>query len=282
MSELDHSAIKRRFSRVPTNYGAMAFLFERVAKAMVDRLDPLTLNPGKILDLGAGQGHLTRALGTAFPRAAITVQDQLAGATAQAAKTRWWRRPHQQVVCDLERIDAASSAFDLVASSMALQWLNDPDPTLREAHRLLRPDGVCLLSVPGPRSFAEIRAAWAAVDETPKVAIGIDLHDLGDALARAGFASVVADSDLLTLEYHSLERLQADLTASASGNPFAARRPGLSGRAYWQRFAEALGPAPFKVTLELVYAHAFKPTFGDDRATNGEVNVDISTIRRRR
>lgn len=282
MTDFDPNAIQRRFRRAPAGYGEAAFLFERVADSMVGRLDPLTLKPERILDLGAGEGYLTRALARTFPRAALTLQDQAADSLERAAKRAWWRRDHQTLVGDIGEIPLGNDSVDLVASSLALQWLADPDASLREMHRVLRPEGVCLLAVPGPRSFTELRDGWRAIGGRPRVATGIDLHDLGDALARAGMTSIVADSDLLTLEYATLRGLQRDLKSSGSGNPYRARDHGLRGRDYWQRFAKALGNPPYRVTLELVYAHAFKPIIGDNRNTNGEFTVDISSVSRRR
>jgi malonyl-CoA O-methyltransferase len=52
--------------------------------------------------------------------------------------------------------------FDLIASSMALHWVNDPAAALERLRAMLAPGGLLLYSALGPESFTEWRAVLAA------------------------------------------------------------------------------------------------------------------------
>ena len=59
----------------------------------------------------------------------------------------------------------------------------------------------------GPDTLKELRAAWAEVDSHSRVLEFIDMHDLGDALVRAGFAAPVLDVERYTLRYSDVRAL---------------------------------------------------------------------------
>jgi malonyl-CoA O-methyltransferase len=101
----------------------------------------------------------------------------------------------------------------------------------------------------------------------------IDMHDIGDALVRAGFGDPVMDMDTLTLAYTNLDGLFADLRQSGSVNARTNRPRGLGQRQRWQQARAAYeglrqdGRLP--ATFEIVYGHAWKPaprTLDDGRA----------------
>ena len=92
-------------------------------------------------------------------------------------------------------------------SNLMLQWCNDPDRCLRECRRVLRPGGLLSFATFGPDTLVELRRAWAAVDGHVHVNRFIDMHDLGDALVRAGLAEPVMDVERYTLTYADVRDL---------------------------------------------------------------------------
>ncbi len=85
----------------------------------------------------------------------------------------------------MSRIPVAAGAIDLVWSNMALHWAADPLAALREFHRVLAVEGLLMFSTLGPDTLAELRAAAGAA----RVHSFADMHDVGDMLVAAGFAS---------------------------------------------------------------------------------------------
>jgi malonyl-CoA O-methyltransferase len=91
----------------------------------------------------------------------------------------------------------------------------------------------------------------------------IDMHDLGDALVRGGFASPVLDVERYTLTYSDFTQVAADLKATGAHNASAGRAKGLTGRgkfaamqAVYETFRQA-GRLP--ATYEVVFGQAWAP-----------------------
>lgn len=141
------------------------------------------------------------------------------------------------VVLDDEALPFADGAFDLVVSSLALQFANDLPGALIEARRVLRPDGLFLGVLAGGDTLTELRQAFLAAESrrsggaSPRVAPMGEVRDLGGLLQRAGFALPVADQDRLTLRYASALALMDDLKAMGATSALVDRHRGLTGPA---------------------------------------------------
>src|SRR5688572_33396097 len=67
------------------------------------------------------------------------------------------------LVCgDLTHLPLAAEAIDFAWCNMALHWLSDPLPALREFARVLVPEGLLMFSTLGPDTLKELRAAAGA------------------------------------------------------------------------------------------------------------------------
>ena len=200
---------------------------------------------------------------------------------------RWLRRPHA-VCADAARVPLASRSVDLVFSNLMLQWCNDPDTVFGEFRRVAAPGGLLTFTTFGPDTLKELRSAWSAADGYSHVNRFIDMHDLGDALVRAGFAEPVMDVEQFTLTYDDLRGLMNDLKAMGAHNVTHGRSRGLTGR---RRLAAAVAAyEAFRVdgrlpaTWEVVYGHAWVPDAPSGRAplTEGEVRIPAGDIPTRR
>jgi malonyl-CoA O-methyltransferase len=160
------------------------------------------------------------------------------------------KRPYR-LCADLELLPLAAEAIDFAWCNMALHWLSDPLPALREFARVLVPEGLLMFSTLGPDTLKELRAAAGA----SRVHAFTDMHDLGDMLVAAGFTAPVMDMEMLDIAYRDPASLLDDLRASGQTSARTDRPRGLAGR----RFSEALRAklAP-KATFEVVYGHAWK------------------------
>src|SRR4029077_4201652 len=110
-------------------------------------------------------------------------------------QSRWLRR-FERVRADAYALPFAGHAFELVFSSLMLQWCDDLDAVFGEIARVLKPGGLLLFSTFGPGTLAELRAAWAAGDAASNhVNHFFDPHALGSALMQAQLAEPVLDVD---------------------------------------------------------------------------------------
>src|SRR5260363_169499 len=91
----------------------------------------------------------------------------------------------------------------------------------------------------------------------------IDMHDLGDILARSGFETPVVDMEMLTLTYRSPAALLNDVRRWGA-YPCNRSLDGLTGRRRYAALTAALEAqraacgGQIELTFEVVYGHAWK------------------------
>jgi malonyl-CoA O-methyltransferase len=298
-ADLDYAEVRRAFDHAAADYDAHAVLQREVCDRLLERLDYTTLQPARVLDVGGGTGYGTAHLRTRYPDAELCALD-IAPAMLAAVRSRfpsptWTQRALDRftaaapraahLVCaDMGRLPLAANSYDLVWSSLALQWAQDLEATFRGFHRVLAPGGLLMFATFGPDTLKELRAAFAAVDDAPHVNAFIDLHDIGDMLIHAGFVSPVMEMEMLTLTYADLKALMRDLKGIGAHNAAAARRRGLLGKSAWARLEQAYeakrceGRLP--ATFEVVYGHAWA---GDKtRLDDGRQIIQFAIGERRR
>jgi malonyl-CoA O-methyltransferase len=258
---------RRAFERAAASYDAHAVLHREVGQRLFEHLDPIRIEPRRIVDLGCGTGPSFEAMGKRFPHAELIGLDFSTAMLGRARRrSGWFRRAFSssvaRLVCaDAERLPFAHGSVDFMFSNLALQWCR-PELVFAEAARVLPTGGLLMFSTLGPDTLRELRAAFAGIDPAPHVHAFIDMHDLGDALVHAGFAEPVMEMEVLTLEYAALGDLVRDLKATGARNALAQRRRGLTTPRRWKRAVEAYearrrdGALP--ATYEIVYGHAWK------------------------
>ena len=78
--------------------------------------------------------------------------------------------------------------------------------------------------------MAELRESWARVDDRVHVNAFIDMHDVGDALIRAGFADPVMETECFTLLYDDGMALMRELQQLGASNVNKGRPRALTGK----------------------------------------------------
>jgi malonyl-CoA O-methyltransferase len=259
---LDTARVRRGFDRAAATYDGAAVLHAEVRDNLLQRLDWMTLAPKVVLDAGAGTGHASRALRHRYPKALVIAMDTSQRMLLEAGRRQSWLRRFERVRADAERLPFADGGVDFILSNLMLQWC-DPDAVFKECRRVLAPQGLLCFSTLGPDTLRELRSAWRQVDSHTHVHQFIDMHDLGDALVRAGFAAPVLDVERYTLNYLDLRRVASDLKATGARNATLGRARGLTGRRQFAALQAAYetfrqdGRLP--ATYEVVFGHAWAP-----------------------
>ncbi len=283
---LGHRDVRRSFSRAAISYDAAAVLQAKVRQELLERLDLVRLEPNVVVDLGAGTGHATLELKRRYARSSVVAVDLAEGMLREAAKRQTLLRRFRRVCADAAALPFPAASVDLVFSNLMLQWCDDPDQVFAECRRVLRPGGLLTFATLGPDTLVELRRAWAAIDDRVHVNRFIDMHDLGDAMVRAGLAEPVMDVERIVLTYPEVLDLMRDLKAIGAHNVNAGRPRGLTGRHALARVAEGYetqrrdGRLP--ATFEVVYGQAWGPIDQARPRASGEVTVPIRSIGRRR
>jgi malonyl-CoA O-methyltransferase len=280
---LERHCVRRAFDRAAASYDAAAVLHAEIRQNLLGRLDLMSVAPRAVVDAGAATGHASRALKRRYPRALVIALDSSRGMLSAAARQQSWLRPFARVCADAERLPLKDSSIDLIVSNLLLQWC-DPDAVFAECRRVLAPQGLLSFSTLGPDTLRELRAAWMQVDSRSHVHQFFDMHDLGDALVRSGFAAPVLDVERITLKYLDVRALAADLKAVGAHNATAGRAKGLTTprqfaavQAAYEKFRQD-GRLP--ATYEVVFAHAWAPAQTARRSNPQQAGVSLEDLRR--
>ncbi len=292
--QYDYRIEKRRarasFERAAQRYDEHAVLQHEVGRRMLERLDLIRLQPRHVADIGAGTGRATMELGRRYRKSQVVAVDIAAAMLRHARRQqplrfRWPRRFHY-VCADAEHLPLASDTTELLFSNLTLQWCNDLDQALREFRRITTPGGLVMFSTFGPDTLKELRESWRQVDGYTHVNLFMDMHDIGDALVRSGFANPVMDVEYFTLTYRDVFHLMRDLKSLGAHNVTAGRPRSLTGKrhmaaleqAYQQYVREGRLPA----TYEVIYGHAWVPEGPPPHEKGGGVvSIPIGDIGRR-
>ena len=304
MTELfDHRQVGRAFSRAAAHYDEAAALQREVGDRLAESLayyEDKALGariPQLVVDVGCGTGRMTARLQERWPKARVVGID-LAPGMVEAARRRaglrrglldFARRP-EFLRADALALPLAASSVDVLFSNLCVQWIEDLPAVFAEFRRVLKPDGLLLVSTFGLQTLMELREAFARADDAPHVSPFVDIARFGDALIAAGFRDPVLDRDVFRLAQPDLPAIMRELRTLGATNAMHDRRRALTGRARFSRAAqayEAMRTADgLPVTWEVIYAQAWGPQPGAPIRRGGvdEVHVPVANIpvRRRR
>lgn len=277
---VDAAFARRAFNRASGSFESAAVLQGDVRNVLLQRLELTDLEPRLILDAGAATGLGSRALKRRYPGARVLAVD-FAERMLLASRGSWLR-PISRICADAARLPLPDACVDLIFSNLLLPW-SPVDRTFAEFRRVLAPRGFLTFTTLGPDTLRELRGAWQRVDPRPRVHAFTDMHDLGDALVRAGFAEPVLDVERYTLEYADISRLAADLKALGEVNALAARPRGLTGPRTFEALRAAYegsrrdGRLP--ATYEVVFGQAWGPRESSARPASPNT-VSLEEMRR--
>lgn len=279
MHELDQIQLRRAYDRAASAYDEADFFGAEIRSRLFERLGYISLQPETVLDLGAGTGAAARQLQTHFADALII---ELDGSEAMLANSD---KSATEVCADSHRLPLADASVDIIISNLMLPACAVPEMVFSEARRVLRNPGLFLFSTLGPDTLKEIRRAWSRIDAAPHVHTFADMHNVGDALVKAGFREPVMDTEILTVTYTDIDKLIADLRAVAGTNFAAQRRRGLMSPRHWARFVDGLyatrdSAGRFAVSLEVVTGQAWtgNPEIGVP-LRDGEAHFPLSQLK---
>ncbi len=161
--------ISERFGEKAHIYDKNALPQAQIASHLSKCL-PKIKNP-KVLEIGCGTGLLTEQLVRLYPDGEIIATD-LSKKMIDACKAKIGHNTQITFACcDGETIhlnDALVFAnFDLIVTSMTIQWFEDPVSALERLKTLLKKTGTLFYATLGPKNFPEWREllAQSGIDE---------------------------------------------------------------------------------------------------------------------
>ncbi len=198
------------------DYDAHAAIQREAAARLADRVAALALPPNpRVLEIGCGTGLLGAVLVGQLPGARWLMTD-LAPAMVERARARFAGRPEIVFAVMDGEAPGVAGPFDLIVSSLAMQWFADLPASVARLRRLLAPGGRIAFTTLAAGSFAEWRAAHG---ELP---CGTPIYPEGQALAALGLD--VSTETLI--EHHSDARdFLHSVKAIGAGTPRPGHRP---------------------------------------------------------
>ncbi len=271
-------ALRRQSRRLAVQTTA-PWLHQEVARRLADKLGPIKLMPRDWVDWAAASGAGGELVQARYPEAQRWVVEpdeawrarSAADLALQAPRT-WrtlWRRDTPRVwtpdtLTGPEAAPWLPAGAQMLWANMSLHAHADVDALMRQWHRQLAVGGFLMCSGLGPDTARELRSLYRELGWPLPTVDFIDMHDLGDALVKAGFADPVMDMERLTLTWADAGAMLAELR-TWGGNVAQGRFRGLRTPG-WRQQLQALLQARLMrpdgrlgLTIELIFGHAIKP-----------------------
>jgi malonyl-CoA O-methyltransferase len=251
------------------------WLKDEIADRMLQKLDIVKLAAKDILLMPDFPGVHASRIAKRFPgiRFISAPESSLLGIDLLKLKTsRFWNSRMQSAplisLTDYKktgRLNLPDNSVDLVMSVLFLHDEVDPKHFLRECWRVLKEGGLLSFSYLGPDTAKELFDKDSAQAlPSKKLASPWDMHDMGDALLGERFSDPVMDMEFLNLDYESDAVLLSDARALNLLDQGIVPPPEL----------------PKKLTLEIVYGHAWAIGKQLARAQDHVAYIDPNQIKR--
>lgn len=225
MQQVDKLKVAEAFGRAARSYERHNGLQRQSGEAL---LPWLPARAGVGLDLGCGSGWFVPELAR---RAERLLALDLSPTMLQQACTKGAVEP---ICADMDRPPLPGHSLDFIFANLCLQWSADPAAWLAQWSDRLRPGGVMVFSTLLAGSLHELEAAWRQVDQHAHINRFIEPEPLAAHLAATGRRWRLEQADI-RLAYPELKGLLLDLKGIGANRINDNRRPGLLGRAAWQR-----------------------------------------------
>lgn len=245
MNRPSKARIRDSFERAAPSYEAAALVQRRICAHLAAGL-PDGFTAHSILDAGCGTGFAQPLLRQRFPAAYAIALDFAPAMLSRVGP------PCCRLAGDLEHLPLAAHSIDLYWSSLAVQWCDLPR-ALSEAHRVLATGGALAVASLGPRTFHELRTAFAGIDGHRHTLPFHTADEIRQMTSAAGFVAVDVERHTEIAHYADFGSLLRAVKALGANQLGEGRRTALLGRAAFSRAATACEKLRTSAGLPLTY-----------------------------
>ncbi len=221
-------ALERK-KRLAAHFGAIAASYDELsflsvtARRLVERAN---LFPGmSALDLAGGTGSVSLLAAERIGANGTLTGVDISLEMTKTARRKLARLPHAHaLVGDAEALPFPAFAFDAVLCASSLFFLPDIPRALKEARRVLKPNGFILFNSFAPGFLQPLRRLWNERLQKHGIKLGsLPIHRLPDAqtcaalLREAGFSRIEAQAEQLGYFYPSPEDRWREIAAGLEG-----------------------------------------------------------------
>ena len=253
--------IAKAFSQAAPTYDQVAGLQRLVADQLL--CHDKGAHQGSVLDIGCGTGYVCGQLAQLDQVTSVTGLDVAEGMLSYAQKQHPnpklnWVLGDAQDISNL--IGLSKGGYDLVISSLAIQWCANLSGLFSGVAESLSPKGVFHCATLGPDTLGQLKWAWGQVDDYQHVNEFVPL-DVLRAHLQQHFSKVTIVSKDVELGYDTVQQLTRDLKQLGASNHNQKAAPGLTSmgrlrkmiKAY-EQLRDSSGKLP--VTYQVFYIEA--------------------------
>ena len=241
--------ISRAFAKSSAQYDNLAKFQQDVCKSLID-FSPVSNAISNILDAGCGTGYAAKFLHERFPQARIFGCDIAHKMLLQAKNDSF-----SGICADLENMPFANNCFDLIFSSLALQWCSLPK-AFSEFNRVLKKNGQIVFSTLTVGTLREIETVFSEIDGHRHVINFADTENIMKLLADAYFLEIKTINRTWTTYHPDLKTLLQSIRGIGAGE-VGTRRKTMMGKNAWKHIEEKYEKLRTNQGLPLTYEVLF-------------------------
>lgn len=264
MYTIDKSLSQQRFNNAAKSYDAFADIQNQVLIALMDQCRSDIEGSQLILDLGSGTGNGTSMLAEKFSRARVLQLDFAIEMLKQSRLKNTKTHINDYICADIDKLPLSNGCFDMVFSSLTMQWCVDLHQLLSDLKAALKPSGEFVFSSVAKGSLNELQDSWLSVDNDEHVNHFHHPDTLQHYLGEAGFEQIELKTRTMTCFYPDTMTLLHALKGLGVTNSLSGQRKSLTGKNRFQSFIKHLAgkkqsegiPLTYKVILASARSHA--------------------------
>ncbi|MBF0125087.1 MAG: methyltransferase domain-containing protein [Magnetococcales bacterium] len=251
---VDKQAVISAFAKAVPGYPQQAVVQRQIARQLASQAFRVGLpDRCRILEIGCGTGFLSELLRQGYPAATLVCSDLVPEMVRHCRQGMRGSAATRFVVMDGEQ-PAVAAGFDLVVSSLALQWFHDAAAALVRWIELLRPGGVVLFATLGADTFRE----WRSACHQAAVPCGV-IPLPSRAQLSSTHVGLVVTEEAQRLRYPSAQQFLREIKSIGANTPAAQYRPITPSRL--RRLLRDFDDSQqgLEITYHILYGYYYKP-----------------------
>lgn len=253
----DLDLYRTRLEKCQNNLGNYDFLLKEAGDNLCDRLLDIKREFKTVLELGHRHNGLFETIknkSETYIRSSIIEANE-----------------NKDCLYHPEFLPYKDKSFDLVISNLHAHHINDLPGFLIQAKRLLKKDGLLLMSLFGVETLNELRSSLTKISAnefgniSPRLSPLVDIRDAGGLLQRAGFNLPVTDKEVLTVTYANAFQLLVDLRGMGETNPLFNQNKKTPPKDFFPKVCTDYAhnfsndEGRIKASFEIIYLTAWRP-----------------------
>ena len=202
-------ATQHNFDNMSLPAGTPDNFRDTAAIELVERIKDLTIERSTIVQIDGHDKYLTTMLQALYPECVVYHTDNIRERSKSAADASIDSDTSSAISDDLS-LPFESDCADLIVSNLDFSFYQ-PQALINECLRILSDDGVLIFSAFAPDAFRQLRSACSHLQSLAFKSEFVDMHNVGDMLAVAGFTNPVVDTDRSEYFYPDIESLVEQL-----------------------------------------------------------------------